>query len=99
VWFEFPAPEDGACASRRRFGLERIELVGLGLCAAAFALMALRPVSEAVYMAGMWVMLAGVATLLAQPFVTGVVVGGEAKKCPPDQSPVPPAPIVRGKAG
>ncbi|KUG27673.1 hypothetical protein ASZ90_002460 [hydrocarbon metagenome] len=99
VWFEFPAPEDGECASRRRFGLERVELAGLALCAAAFALMALRPVSEGCYLAGMWVMLAGLATLLAQPFVSGVVVGGEAQECPPDQSSVPPAPSVRRKAG
>jgi len=83
VWFEFPAPEDGVSVSRRRFGLERIELAGLVLCAAAFALMALRPVSALCYRAGMWVMLAGVAALLAQPFVTGKLVGGEGQECPP----------------
>lgn len=92
VWFEFPAPEEGACRTRR-LCLERIELAGLGLCAAAFMLMALRPVSALCYRAGMWVMLAGVAAFLAQPFVTGKLVGGEAQECPPDQLPdQPPSP-------
>jgi hypothetical protein len=92
VWFEFPAPEDGVIRSGR-LGLERTEMVGLGLCAAACALMALRPVSEGCYLAGMWVMLAGVAALLAQPFVTGTLAGGEARECPPDRPPdQPPSP-------
>ncbi len=98
VWFEFPAPEDGACASRRRFGLERMELAGMALCAAAFGLMALRPLSEGCYLAGMWVMLAGVGAFLVHPFVTGRLVGVEAQECSPDQ-PAPPPPASGGKAG
>jgi len=95
VWFEFPVPEDGV-GRPRRLALERGEVLGLLLCTAACALMALRPVSEGCYLAGMWMMLAGLAAFLAQPFVTGKLVGVEAQECSPDQ-PASPPPASGGK--
>ncbi len=74
VFFEFPAPEEGTPRSWLGLHMDRADIAGTGVCLAGFVLMALRPLSEAVYTAGLWVMLAGVLVLSLHHFFSAPVV-------------------------
>jgi hypothetical protein len=67
VWFEFPAPEAEAGPTCLGLHQGRLETVGLGLCLLATVLMGLKPLSQALYQGGLWLMLPGGLVLAAHP--------------------------------
>jgi CBS-domain-containing membrane protein len=76
LWFEYPSPEEDS--SKPLFGLymSRADLAGSVICLAGFLPICLRPLSEAVYVAGLWIMLAGVLVLSTHHFFGAAVTFG-----------------------
>jgi len=77
VWFTYPPPEGEGCPLCLGLHQGRAEMLGLGLCVLAAVLMALRPLSEPVYQAGLLGMLAGGLVLMLQHFVGASLVLGK----------------------
>jgi hypothetical protein len=68
-WFDYPPPEDTSSPLCLGMHMERSETLGVGLCALAFVLMALKPLSLWSYRAGLLTMLLGVIVLMVQHFL------------------------------
>jgi len=79
VWFECPPPEENCPRSWLGLGMEKPDMAGCGVCIAAAALMAARPLSEAAYVAGLWLMAGGVALLSLHHFFDVRLVSGRAE--------------------
>ncbi|MGE4296495.1 MAG: HPP family protein [Desulfovibrionaceae bacterium] len=80
-WFSYPAPEGENCPMCMGLHQGRAETLGLGVCVLAATLMGLRPLSQALYQAGLWAMLLGAAVLMFQHFFDArLVVAGEPRK-------------------
>lgn len=76
-WFECPVPEENCRRSWLGLGMEKPDIAGCGICIAAAALMAARPLDEAIYVAGLLVMSGGVAVLALHHFFDVRLVFGE----------------------
>lgn len=74
IWFECPAPEEGCARAWLGLAMDKPDIAGSGICIAAAALMAARPLSEGIYAAGLWLMLAGVAVLSLHHFFNARLV-------------------------
>lgn len=78
-WFECPPPEENCPRSWLGLGMDKADIAGCGICTAAAALMAARPLSEAAYAAGLWLMAGGVVVLSLHHFFDVRLVSGRAK--------------------
>jgi len=68
-WFDYPPSENTSSSLCLGMHMERSETLGVGLCALAFVLMALKPFSLWAYNAGLATMLFGVIVLMVQHFL------------------------------
>lgn len=84
VWFECPVPDEGCRRSWLNLGMGKPDIAGSGICIAAAGLMAARPLGEAAYVAGLWLMAGGVAVLSLHHFFDVRLVSGRAE---PGQQP------------
>jgi hypothetical protein len=83
-WFECPPPEEGCRRAWFNLGMERADILGTGICLAAALLMCAKPWSAAVYEAGLWTMLAGLAIMSLHHFLGArVLVSRTDGACPP----------------
>jgi hypothetical protein len=80
IWFEYPAPEEDVPRPLLGLHISRADLTGSGICLAGFLAICLRPLSETVYAAGLWVMLAGVVVLSSHHFFGAAVVLGRQQR-------------------
>lgn len=78
MWFDFPPPETEGCAPCLGLRQGRLEALGLGFCALGTLGMALRPLSESLYLGGLIVMALGGLELLLQHFVAAKMTAVEA---------------------
>ncbi|MBI9082963.1 MAG: HPP family protein [Desulfobacterales bacterium] len=76
VWFEYPAPAEDVPRLALGVNMSRPDMAGCAICLAGFVLMCLRALSEGIYVAGLWIMLAGVLVLSTHQFFGAVVVRG-----------------------
>lgn len=74
VWFEYPAPEKDTPRPLLGLHISKADLTGSAICIGGFMSMCLRPLSEVVYEAGLWIMLAGVLVLSTHHFFGATVV-------------------------
>ncbi len=80
VWLDFPAPDSEPGPACLGLAMGRPEAAGLGLCALALVLMALKPLAHTAYQAGLGVMLMGLAVLMLEHFFAAVLVTREPTK-------------------
>ena len=76
-WFECPVPEENCCRTWLGLGMQKADVFGCVICLTAAALMAARPLSEAAYLIGLWLMAGGVAVLSLHHFFDVRLVSGE----------------------
>lgn len=86
IWFECPPPEESVPRSWLGLGMDKPDIAGSAACVAAAALMAARPLSEGIYTAGLWLMLAGVAVLSLHHFFNARLVTRPAEAGCPGQA-------------
>jgi hypothetical protein len=96
VWFECPPPDEGCPRSWFNLGMDKADIVGVGVCALASACMCAKPWSGTLYTAGLWAMSAGLCVLCLHHFFGArVLIAEEEESCTPAPSPTTggPGPI------
>ncbi len=82
IWFECPTPDEGCGRTWLGLAMNKADIAGTGVCIAAAALMAARPLSETAYVGGLWLMAGGVSVLSLHHFLDVRLVTGRAEPGP-----------------
>lgn len=80
VWFECPAPDEGCPRSWLNLSMDKPDIAGTGICVLAALLMCAKPWNASVYIAGLWVMSAGLAIMSLHHFFGARVLIAEVEK-------------------
>lgn len=76
IWFDYPVPEDEGCSPCMGFHQNRMETLGLGASVLGAVLMCVRPLSQALYQAGLVVIFLSTIVLMVQHFAESKLVSG-----------------------
>lgn len=79
VWFECPAPDEGCERSWFNLRMDKPDIAGVGICLLATLCMCAKPWSMTTYLAGLWIMAAGLAILSLHHFFGARVLVTEVK--------------------